>query len=184
MAGRWGIGLSDRIFRFVGASSIIHAAIAPASYWLWTSRWPSISTGGSHPLSLWLVAAVYVALPLLIGTLVGVATRSGSTWPRWITGPDPAPRAWDYLFQGERDGWVRIKLKTGAWIGGAYATYGDLRSYSAGYPEQQDVFLARSADLDPASGEFQFEPNGAVRLGAGGLLVRWEEVECLEYIDA
>jgi hypothetical protein len=184
MAGRWGIGLSDRIFRFVGASAIIHAVLAPMSYWLWTRRWPSISAGDSNPLWLWLVAVVYVAVPLGIGTLVGLATRSRSDWTRWITGPDPAPRAWDYLFQGERDGWVRIKLKTGPWIGGAYATYGDMKSYSAGYPEQQDVFLARSADLDPATGEFQFEPDGTVRLGAGGLLVRWEEIEYLEYIDA
>lgn len=184
MAGRWGIGLGDRIFRFGGASVIIHGALAPVSYWLWTSKWPSISSGDSDPLWLWFVAAAYVAAPLAMGTVVGVGTRGGSRWTRWITGPEPAPRAWDYLFQGERDGWVRIKLKTGSWIGGAYATYGNMKSYSAGYPEQQDIFLARSADLDPGTGEFRFAPDGAVQLGAGGLLVRWEEVEYLEFIDA
>lgn len=184
MAGRWGIGLSDRIFRFVGASAIFHAVLAPVTYWLWTSRWPSIAIGDSHPRWLWLIAVVYVAAPLMVGTALGAVARGRSGWARWITGPDPAPRAWDYLFQGERDGWVRIKLKTGGWIGGAYATYGELKSYSAGYPEQQDIFLARSVDLDPATGEFQFDQDGSVRLGAGGILVRWEEIEYLEYIDA
>lgn len=184
MAGRWGIGLSDRIFRFVGASAIIHAVLAPASYWLWSSKWPSIAEGDSNPMWLWLVTAAYVAAPLLIGTGVGLATRSRFEWTLWITGPDPAPRAWDYLFQGERDGWIRIKLKSGTWVGGAYATYEDLKSYSAGYPEAQDLFLARTVALDPTSGEFVFDADGTVRFGAGGLLVRWEEVEYLEFIDA
>jgi len=184
MTGRWGVGLSDRIFRFVGVSAIIHAVLAPASSWLWTSKLPAVSAGEFNPLWLWLVAALYVATPLVIGTVVGVAARGRSEWTRWLTGPDPAPRAWDYLFQGERDGWVRVKLKSGPWIGGAYATYGDMKSYSAGYPEQQDIFLARSADLDTTTGEFLVESDGSVRLGAGGLLVRWEEIEYLEYTDA
>lgn len=184
MAGRWGVGLSDRVLRFLGVSAVIHSTLAPASYLLWASTWPSIAAGRSNPLWLWLIAAMYVVTPLGIGTLVGEATRRRFGWTRWITGPDPAPRAWDYLFQGERDGWVRIKLKSGPWIGGAYANSGDLRSYSAGYPEQQDIFVARGADLDPETGEFRVNDDGEVRIGQGGLLVRWEEVEYLEYIDA
>lgn len=184
LAGRWGVGLSDRILRFLGASAVIHAIVAPGSYWLWVSRWPTIAEGEANPLLLWAVAAFYVGTPLLVGTLVGAAARGRSAWTRWITGPDPAPRAWDYLFQGERDGWVRLRLKTGVWIGGAYATYGEMSSYSSGYPEQQDVFLARSVELDPSTGEFILDAGGGPRIGSGGLLVRWEEVEYLEFIDA
>ena len=184
MAGRWGVGLSDRVLRFLGSSAIVHSALAPASYWLWTSRWPAMARGDSNPLWLWLIAGIYVVAPWMVGTLVGWATRNRIGWTRWITGPDPAPRAWDYLFQGERDGWVRMKLKTGQWIGGAYATSGDLKSYSAGFPAEQDVFLARGADIDPDTGAFRFDHDGNVQLGAGGLLVRWEEIEYLEYIDA
>jgi hypothetical protein len=172
------------VLRFVGASAIVHAVLAPASYWLWSSKWPSIATGASNPLWLWAIASIYVVAPFTAGTLIGWGTRSRVGWTRWITGPDPAPRAWDYLFQGERDGWVRIKLRTGPWIGGAYATSGELKSYSAGYPEQQDIFLARGVVLDPDTGEFLFDEDGNVLLGAGGLLVRWDEIEYLEYIDA
>ena len=43
-AGRWGIGLSDRVLRFVGASAIFHAFFAPASYWFWSTQWPKLKT--------------------------------------------------------------------------------------------------------------------------------------------
>ncbi len=100
MAGRWGIGVSDRVLRFIGASAIFHAVLAPVSYWLWTSTWPAVAAGRSHPLSLWLLTAAYAATPLAVGTAIGLATRGRASWARWVTGPDPAPRAWDYLFQG------------------------------------------------------------------------------------
>jgi hypothetical protein len=42
IAGRWGIGLSDRLFRFVGASAMIHTLCLPVTYWLWSSQWPRV----------------------------------------------------------------------------------------------------------------------------------------------
>jgi len=109
----------------------------------------------------------------------------GFGWALFFTGPDPAPRAWDYLFQGKRDGWIRLRLKSGTWVGGAYATSeSGLRSYSAGYPEDQDLFLATTAAVDPGTGEFLFDDEENVRLQDGGLLVRWDEVEYLQFIDA
>jgi hypothetical protein len=100
-----------------------------------------------------------------------------------LTGPDPAPRAWDYLFQYENDGWIRLRLKSGIWIGGAYADAGGRRSYAAGYPEPQDLFLAAVAEVDPETGEFTRDQKGAVTVFDSGLLVRWDEVEYLEFID-
>ena len=38
-AGRWGIGLSDRLLRFVGGSALFHAAAAPLTYWIWADRY-------------------------------------------------------------------------------------------------------------------------------------------------
>jgi hypothetical protein len=157
---------------------------APATYWLWAEQWPKLRAGETVSRGLWVFAVVYVGLPTLAGTLVGTATRRGAVWSRWFTGPDPAPRAWDYLFQHQADGWLRLRLKSGVWIGGAYANAHGRRSYAAGYPEPQDLFLAAAADVDPETGTFMLDAAGNPTLLEGGLLVRWEEVEYLEFIDA
>lgn len=186
LAGRWGAGLSDRVFRFVGSSAIFHVLVAPASYWFWSRQLPKLRAGGEDPhWSLWLAAIAYVAIPLAAGSLVGSGTRRGSKWATWVTGPDPAPRAWDYLFQGERDGWIRLRLKSGSWLAGGYATSTNgLKSYSAGYPEAQDLYLATAIRVDEDSGAFLLDEDGNPESLAGGLLVRWEEIEYLEFIDA
>jgi hypothetical protein len=183
-AGRWGVGLSDRLLRFIGGSALFHAAFAPVTYWLWTDQWPRIRAG--QPVSLWLwgVVTAYVVIPLAVGTAIGWGTRKRKTWAHWFTGPDPAPRAWDYLFQHEADGWIRLRLKSGVWLGGAYATANGRKSYTAGYPESQDIFLAAAVPLDPDTGEFLLDETGNVELLPGGLLLRWDEVEYLEFIDA
>jgi Family of unknown function (DUF6338) len=181
--GRWGVGLSDRILRFVGASALFHVAFAPASYWLWANEWPKGRDG--EPLSLWLwaLALLYVALPLIAGTMTGYGTHRGLAWSRWFVGPHPAPRAWDYLFEHKDEGWVLLRLKSGTWIGGVYGTVGDLDSYSAGYPEPQDLFLAVGIEVDPETGELLVDEDGDIPLRPGGLLVRWDEVEYLEFLD-
>lgn len=185
LAGRWGATLTDRLLRFVGGSAILHALFAPATYWFWSTWWPHVSAGHRLPWWLWAVAVGYVAVPVVCGMLVGHGTRNGWRWVGLITGPDPAPRAWDYLFQGERDGWVRLKLKSGTWIAGGYATSSSgLRSYSAGYPEPQDLYLATTAAVDPETGEFVLDESGQAQLQDGGVLVRWDEVEYLEFTDA
>lgn len=185
LAGRWGATLSDRLLRFIGGSAILHALFAPATYWFWSTQWPTIANRGQVSWNLWGLVLAYVAIPMLIGTLVGYGTRKRWRWATLITGPDPAPRAWDYLFQGERDGWVRLRLKSGTWIAGGYATATDgLKSYSAGYPEDQDLFLATTAAVDTDTGAFILGEDGNAQLQPGGVLIRWEEVEYLEFIDA
>lgn len=181
--GRWGVGLSDRVLRFVGASALFHVAFAPISYWLWANQWPRAREG--RPLSLWLwgLAILYVALPLVAGSAIGFGTHRAMPWARWFVGPHPAPRAWDYLFEQKSEGWVRLRLKSGRWIGGVYGTVGDLHSYSAGYPEPQDLFLAVAIEVDPDTGEFIVDEEGDTPLRPGGLLVRWDEVEYLEFVD-
>jgi len=184
-AGRWGATLGDRFLRFVGGSAVLHAVFAPVTYWFWTDHWPAVAGGQEVSWSLWGLAVGYVAVPSVAGSLVGRGTRKRQGWATWITGPDPAPRAWDYLFQGERNGWVRLRLKSGPWIAGGYATATDgLKSYTAGHPEAQDLFLATAVRVDPDTGEFLLNEAGGVQLQGGGLLVRWDEVEYLEFIDA
>ena len=80
---------------------------------------------------------------------------------------------------------MRLRLKSGSWLAGGYATATNgLKSYSAGYPEAQDLYLATAVLVDDASGEFVFGANGEPEPTGGGLLVRWEEIEYLEFIDA
>jgi hypothetical protein len=186
LVGAWGISLSDRILRFVGASALLHALFVPLTYWLWNEfiRTGRI-TAGETPIELWAAPLLYVAVPISLGSLVGTGTRRNWTWVKLLTGPDPAPRAWDYLFGARPDGWIRLRLKTGTWLAGAYAVKEDgWRSYAAGYPESQDLFLVEAVEVDPDTGEFLFDDQGDPRLRGSGILIRWDEVEYLEFIDA
>lgn len=185
LVGRWGVGLSDRLLRFAGGSAIFHALAAPFTYWIWATyaRTGRVARGESLPLSLWLVPLLYVGIPACLGTLAARGHRAEKSWARILTGSDPAPRAWDYLFQGHPDGWIRCRMKSGVWIGGAFADRNGRRSYVAGYPEPADLYLAQAVDVDPATGEFVIV-EGEPSLRESGLLLRWDEVEYLEFIDA
>jgi hypothetical protein len=175
-AGVWGIRLSDRLFRFVGFSAVLHAVLAPVTYMLWIHFVRSGELGaGNAPLVLWLVPLAYVGAPIVAGTLVGIGTRARKGWTRVFTGPDPAPRAWDYLFSTRPDGWVRLRLKSGVWLGGAFATMPDgSRSYAAGYPEDQDLYLVEAVEVDPKTGSFVLDEEGKSVSRGSAILIRWE----------
>jgi Family of unknown function (DUF6338) len=184
-AGAWGARLTDRVLRFVEVSAILHALFAPLTYWLWITfiRSGRLSTG-DVPLWLWVFPVLYVGMPILGGSLVGMGTRRNAYWTKLFTGPEPAPRAWDHLFGARPDGWVLLRMKSGAWIGGAYARIDANRtSYAAGYPEEQDLYLVQRADVD-SSGQFVYGDDGRPVLRGSGILVRWSEVEYLEFVEA
>ncbi len=183
-AGGKGIGFSDRVLRFVGGSAIFHALFAPLTVWLWSDVWPRVRDGSSVSWFLWLVPVAYVVVPIAAGSYVGSCVQRGAWWTRALTGPQPAPRAWDYLFHHQIDGWIRLRLKSGEWIAGAFADANGRRSYAASYPEPQDLYLAAAARVDPETGEFVVTDDDEIELLPGGLLVRWEEVEYLEFTDA
>ena len=126
----------------------------------------------------WPMAVGYVLVPFGAGTAVGIGTREKWRWTSWVLGPDPAPRAWDYLFERNLDGWIRVRLKSGTWLGGCFANANNRRSYASGYPEKQELDLAAAVQVDPETGEFLFEDDRVV-LESGGLLLKW-----LEFIDA
>jgi hypothetical protein len=56
-------------------------------------------------------------------------------------------------------------------------------SYAAGYPEDGDLYLSAVAEVDSDSGDFLFDQDGAVAFRDASLLIRWEEIEYLEFID-
>jgi hypothetical protein len=182
-AGGKTVRMSDRVFRFVGGSAIFHALFAPLTYWVWSELWPRAREGRALPWAAWLLALAYVAVPTLAGSFVGSRVQRGVWWSRYLTGPQPAPRAWDYLFHQQVDGWIRLRLKSGEWIGGALADANGRRSYAASFPEPPDLYLAAAVRVDPDTGEFVETPDGEIELLPSGLLVSWDEVEYLELID-
>jgi hypothetical protein len=184
LTGRWGIGLADRTLRFIGISAIFHAVSAPVTYWLWANWWPMAQAGASLPLWLWLIVVAFIGLPLLAGYLSGEGVRRQRRWARLLLGPDPAPRAWDAVFRPGSSGWIRLRLKSGRWLGGAFAQNGDRRSYAAGYGDVQDLFLSLTVAVDPNTGEFCLDSQGSVVVHQGGILIRWDEVEYLSFTDA
>jgi hypothetical protein len=186
LVGAWGVRFSDRILRFLGVTAVFHALTAPITYRLWVEFVVSGRLrSGDAPLYLWFAVIAWVFVPIALGTLIGWGTRKGLGWAKAFTGPNPAPRAWDHLFGSAPDGWIRLRLKSGRWLAGAYATMLDgSRSYAAGYPEEQDLFLVEAIEVDPESGEFLLDEEGEPVLRGSGILVRWNEVEYLDFIEA
>jgi hypothetical protein len=188
-AGGWGLGATDRLLRFVGFSALFHTLIAPITYIFYRDF---VVTGRlihakSLPLWLWLEVLLYVAVPTLAGTITGSATAAGKQWTRFLAGRSPAPRAWDHLFSAhDLDGYVRLRLTSGQWIVGAFAksANGRLRSYAAGYPDTQDLYLAETFECDPETGDFLADDQQNLIPRGIGVLVRWDGVQYLEFIDA
>jgi hypothetical protein len=178
LVGRYGIGFSDRLLRFVGVSTILHALVAPVTYKLWHDyfRTDAVRQGSVLPWWLWPVGIGYVAVPIVAGTLLGLALNRWSL-PAVIEGSNPAPTAWDHLLSRQPDGWIRMKLKSGAWIGGAYAE----DSYAGGYPEPADIFVSKAVEIDAETGEFVRDAQGKAKFKEYGFVVRWAEIEYLEF---
>lgn len=191
--GRWGIGLSDRVLRFVGTSGLLLAAYAYPLYLLWTHYLHArvvteegvvfrnlVAEGASIPWWLFLVPVTYVGLPLALGTFGALAVNRGWTRiARVVAGRDPAPRAWDFLFSPRPAGLVRARLKgTDGWVGGLFG--GD--SYAAGYPESpQDIYLERTYVVE-ADGSFARDAQGNPQELGSGILVRADDILHLEFV--
>jgi hypothetical protein len=78
-----------------------------------------------------------------------------------------------------------VRLKSGTWIGGAFARSDEgRRAYASGLPAPQDLYLSATVPTDPVTGEFEVDGEGNLRVVEAGLLLRWEEVEYLQFIDA
>lgn len=181
--GRWGIKLTDRLLRFVGASVAFHVVLAPMETRLIHAYFGEGLFAGARrlidepiPGPLWLAALGYLTVPLVLGSVWGEASRRSSRLARIVTGRDRPPRAWDRFFSARPVGLVRLTLKDGTRIGGWFGT----DSYAAGYPEDpQDLLLEETYRLWP-DGSFEVEGGRPVTLG-WRMLIRWEEVQYLEF---
>lgn len=53
-----------------------------------------------------------------------------------------------------------------------------------GTPESQDLYLPAILSLDPDSGEIHTDADGNPEILDSGILIRWEEIEYLEFTEA
>jgi Family of unknown function (DUF6338) len=118
--GSWGITRSDRVTRFIGGSVVFQVLAAPLTYYLYSKYWTTslIRNGKPLPWWLWGVLAGYVLIPFFVGDRMGRSANRGGRLNKLFAGPNPAPRAWDHLFSSNPEGWVRVKLISGNWLGG------------------------------------------------------------------
>jgi hypothetical protein len=179
--GSWGVGLADRLLRFVAWSAALHALAAPITLWAWKRF---VHSGrllrGDLPWGLWPVVLAYIAVPFALGLLLGRGTRRRWPWVRTLIGGHPSPTAWEHLFGHDPQGTIRIRLKSGSYVAGLYVYLDEAhKSYASAYPHSpMDLWLVKGVPVDPSTGEFV--PGGQA-LDAG-LLVRYDEIETLEFI--
>jgi hypothetical protein len=185
VAGAFGISTTDRLVRFLAASAVFHAVLAGPELLLYrnfvvTGR---LARGEVNWLLAAAVALGYMFLPTAAGTLVALGGKRNWRGVR-LFGDTPAPRAWDHLWRLGVPGVVRMKLRSGTWLAGVYGTTaGGRRSYASGYPEDGDLYLSLQLRVDPATGEFARDDDDRPLPvpGRSGLLIRWSEIEYLEF---
>jgi uncharacterized protein DUF6338 len=182
--GPWGLGVSDRVLRFVGSSAVFQAIFAPLTWWFYVHEVRSgrLHSSPSVPWLLWIFALAYVGVPMLVGAVVGTGVRQRKRWAGLIAGRAPAPNAWDQVFTGRQAAWIRLRLKNpGGWLMGAYApAERGPDSYAAGSPDGGDLYLTDTIELNPETGRPLLGPDGSVIFRGYGLLIRWDEVAYME----
>ncbi|MFI6652576.1 DUF6338 family protein [Streptomyces sp. NPDC050529] len=85
---------------------------------------------------------------------------------------EPTPTAWDALFRDRGSCFVRVRLKSGLWVGGWLGS----RSAVSAYPQSGDLYLQAQYRVGP-DGSFL----GKVP-GTAGVYVRASDIEVLEVL--
>jgi hypothetical protein len=186
MAGSFGHNLGDRVIRFLGASAVLQVLFLGPTYILYqkyvlTGR---LASGQPDWYWLWPVGAMYVLIPIGLGLLVGYKRNQRKRWALRLTGSALEPRAWDQMWNRPVKALVRIKLKSGGWIGGIFeASKTGEQSYASGYPDDGDLHLTRQLKVDPRTGTYETQDDGTPKVIDRGLLIRWSEIEYLDILE-
>lgn len=113
------------------------------------------------------VFGVLVASPIALGILANAILRA--RWMRpWVR--HPVRTAWDFHFAKRQPGWLLIRLKSGALIGGLFGA----ESFASSFPHR-DIYLEETWILDDTGG---FEQPVAQ---SNGLLVSMDDCETIEF---
>lgn len=181
----WRTGIVERILRFLMWSLAIQIVVAPISYPIWklSANTPVASMPVWHGLVAWLWLIAVSASSYGFGLLVGNATTAGRKWSTWIIGREAAPTAWDHLWHLGTPGFVRVRLKSGRYLAGWWC--GEGQAFASSHPQNEaDIFLPYQISVNSTTGEFVMDERNAPKLKNWGLLLRWEEIEALEFLEA
>lgn len=182
------------VFRFLATSAAFHVLLAPASFYVYRHV---VLTGPTAPhvlpWSWWAAVAAYITVPYLVGAWMEDSREWKQSpyrvmgWPKntlkrllaFISGTDPEPRAWDRLFSRNRTGYITLKLKDSEeWKAGLWYR----PAYASAYGEEQELYIAEQIDVS-TDGAVSYDNNGdPIYLGVG-LLIRWSEIEYIEFVD-
>ena len=190
----YGNRLRDWLLRLGGLSAAMWCVGGWPAYWVFANYREPFAAGHALPRALALVPVAYLALPLAAGWVLGHGVAAHKRWATWLAGSQRAPRAWDHLFERHRSGFVRCRMKSGAWIGGLFDIAGTPRSYAAGETDELDLYVSRAVHLDQRTGAIVYRSQNApsepadtdgatLDFTGGGLLVKWSEVEHLEFMS-
>ncbi|CNG18019.1 Uncharacterised protein [Mycobacterium tuberculosis] len=123
-----------------------------------------------HPRQAgWAILVLIVLIPSVVAW-----AEARLTARRLRSRYDPTPTAWDALFRDRGACFVRIRLKSGAWVGG---WLGPDSAVSA-YPNEADIYLQSQYRMKP-DGSFGDKVNGTC-----GVYVRASDIEVVELVHA
>jgi hypothetical protein len=181
------------VFRFLTASAVFHAALAPVSYRAYEHLLVThkLSQGQTVSWRWWPVLVGYVVIPYAVGAI----TENARSWQEdapWFkraisriaaiyAGRSPEPRAWDRFFGRRPYGIVRLQLTNDEWKAGLWSD----RSFASQYGEDGDLFLADEYVVDE-NGVIRVEgdsTDGDYQEAGVGVLIRWSEVRYLEFAE-
>ena len=187
-AGGWGLGLSDRLLRFVGTSAILQVLIAPLTYLIYRDY----GSDGPHCTGRDTTALVVVGSDRLRSATDRLrSARWPSHTPTQAVGSE---RDWSIASAESLGPSLRNRrprrLGKASIEGRRWLASRRLSTQMspgrpdriAGYPETQDLYLVETAECDPATGAFVVDAHGAPKLRGISVLVRWDQVAYLESI--
>ena len=173
---RYGNRLSDWLPRLFGISALCWAVGAWPLYWLYSNYWHMFADG--KPLPRWLLFApiVYLMVPAVAGRGFGMLVEK-TAWASRLAGEDRGVLAWDRLFGLRNHGFVVCRLKDSRrWVGGYYGE-GSCVSEDL---DNRDIYIGKAFELDQDSGR-PVMVGGEYVFTGGGVLVKWYDVETLEF---
>ncbi|MGP8302321.1 DUF6338 family protein [Streptomyces inhibens] len=163
----------NRLVRAIAAGALLDALYAVAAG-PWLVR--LLAGGGAGPVGgvLRHPRQAGLAALLLVVVVPSAAAWAEAAWRRRRARAryEPTPTAWDALFHDRGSCFVRVRLKSGLWVGGWLGS----RSAVSAYPQQGDLYLQAQYRMG-SDGRFL----GRVP-GTAGVYVRAADVEVLEVL--